>query len=228
MRLVRFFLILSVLIASTAIGGEKPVPPDTRGLTTLYGRFAFAHGCPVAPDLMLTNAHVADVFPTVPEFPLVGYRFQNAFDVGVLSPEAAAGDSDVALMRPSVPLTFWYPIAKEAPRPGDFVWFENYDWSSEDRALERVLVRAEVTRHEAGALVYRQEGDNGSSGGCVLNSRDEVIGLNEGALALRNAKASGVAVGLWEPWWVWPEGKEPAPAPVPPPVEKPAQKENGQ
>jgi len=200
MRILRFLLILSVLIVSTAIGGDKPKAPNTDGIAALYGRFAHGHACPVAADALLTGAHVADIFPTVPEFPYVPYRFQNVYDAGRMVPVNVSVAEDIAVYRPLEPLHFWYEIASAAPQPGEHVWFVGYSWRDTKRAFERVVIDAEVTRVIAGALIYKPSGENGSSGSCVLNSAGLVVAINEGAVFLDNRTTVGVAVGVWGAW----------------------------
>lgn len=198
----------AVLLAATVLADE-PKTPNLDGVVSLYGRFAaLAHGCPVGENLILTGAHVTDIFPSELNMPLFGYRFESAYDAGLLIPDAVYSSADLALAHADTPLHFWYQIATEAPKPGDYVWFVGYSWKNRKEVLSRTATRSKVVRSMAGSLSYEPAGVPGSSGSCVLNEKGEVVAINVGRLVLEDRSAVGIGVAVWPPWFEVPKDKE--------------------
>ena len=195
---------LLALLAMVAAGDSQRVP-DTSKILSLSGRMSAAHGCPVAPWLVVSNAHVFDFVPTNTEFPLISYRAESPSWSGEVKGIWTSWAADYALGAPSTDLPGFYPLAKEAPKPGERLWWIGYDWKNTRRAFERKVMSGEVVRDFAGSIVIDEKTFPGSSGSCVLNANGEAVGIIMGTMELDNSDVVTVAVGLWGPWFTFPD-----------------------
>jgi len=197
-KLLRIFGLL-VLTAST-LTAEEQKAPDTGGILSLFGRFSFAHGCPIATDRVLTNAHVLDLRPFDRDIPLFPYRFQSDTEQGQLIGLGASTREDLAWATPTPLLSFFYPLATDAPAVGDTLYWLSYDRSNRKKGLTRKPLSGKVLRTIVGHIVLDTPTPPGSSGSCVLNSRGEVVGLIAWGLDMENTEELTVAVGVWSGW----------------------------
>ena len=190
--------------AALSVVGEPKVA-DTSKVVSLTGRTGAAHGCPVAPWLLVSSAHVFDVAPNDPNFPLVPYRGQNPYWEGEAKGVWASWTADMAFAVPDRDFPTWYEVAKEAPRVGERVWWLGYDWKNPRRAFERKVFNGVVIRTQAGMLIVDEQAIQGSSGSCVLDADSHVVGIIMGTMGMENSESVTVIVGLWGHWFKMPE-----------------------
>jgi S1-C subfamily serine protease len=211
-------VVLAIVLGGCAHGQLVPAATVTtpaeiearRGvddMLSVIGRFTIAHACPVETAggrFLLTNAHVVDERPfdaTIGAFPV---RWSDGSgNEGLAVPERVLVSVDLAFLHvteSSGPIARWYPIAAFAPSTGDRVSVLGYRWEGRDHVLEQRRVTAKVTRVVAGHAVYDEGARPGSSGSCVLNDRDEVVGVNAWQIPAGLGEAVGVAVGIWGIW----------------------------
>ena len=192
-------LTAALLLLATSLSAGEQVP-NTGNILSLFGRFTFAHGCPIAADRVLTNAHVLDLRPFDREMPLFPYRFQSDTQEGLVIGMGASVREDLAWAVPTPPLSFFYPLASNAPAVGETLYWLSYDRSNRKKGLTRKPLSGKVLRVVVGHIILDTETPPGSSGSCVLNSRGEVVGLIAWGLEMDNTEELTVAVGTWSDW----------------------------
>lgn len=171
--------------------------PDLSGMLLLTNGAANAHGCPVAMDLAFTNRHVAEA--------------GSQWTWGVGDGEAAHGLVNVTTTQAFrdfatvVPVTAqrfpkWYPITDRAPKVGEKLWLVQYNWDNPKKAFEAEVSDIEVMRIFNGQVIFHPAGKSGSSGGCVLNERGEIVAINSAGHPLEDKSEVGIGVGLWGDW----------------------------
>ena len=210
----RALLLALALSAAPLLAGEAP---DTSRILSVVGRFTVAHACPVAPDVVLSNAHVFDLRPFDPQIPPFPYRFEGGGVTGWLHPNKVFSDIDLGTAVPTVPVQY-YPIATQPPTPGEQMWWVAYDWRKK-HAFEQKVLTGKVVRVIAGAIVLDQDTPQGSSGSCILNAKGEVVGLIAWSFAMDDQQGDlAVGVGIWGYIPPTPEEAPPQtpPAPQPP------------
>lgn len=169
---------------------------------TVMGRHvAGCHACPVGPSRALTAAHCVDPSPLDPDVP-----FETLWGE---SPNGWAGEleavngirgMDLATLRPAdTPFASWYTRRVGPPPRGEAVTVVGFSRDKRD-PLGRRVVRGEVTSAVAHHLALSAFAGFGSSGGCVLDSRGELVGIVSAAMAVGKGvdeKYATVAVGVW-------------------------------
>lgn len=195
------FLVPLLLAVPLYAGDKEVVAPNTDGILSLFGRFSFAHGCPVSADRVLTNAHVLDIRPFDRDMPLFPYRYESGrSEVGHIIGDGASSREDLAWATPKPHLKFFYPIAPQGPSVGETLFWVGYDRRNKKNSLSRKLFRGKVLRVIAGQIVLDEPTTPGSSGSCVLNERGEVVGLIEWGIEMENGEELTVAVGVFGDW----------------------------
>ena len=195
----KLLTVILLLLATTLTAGEQPAP-NLGGILSLFGRFSFAHGCPIAADRVLTNSHVLDIRPFDREMPLFPYRFQSNTEHGQIVGIEASAREDLAWAVPTPPLSFFYPLAAVAPEIGETLYWVGYDHRNRKNGLARKSLSGKVLRVVVGHIIFDTSTPHGSSGSCVLNSRGEVVGLIAWGLYMDNSEELAVAVGTWGDW----------------------------
>lgn len=173
-----------------------------RGSLRLIGRFNAGHACAIGPRLALTNGHIVDIRPFdvgVAPFPFVWSDGTGASGFLVPLRGGLERARDLASVEPFGEGTFphYLPLASEAPKPGDRVFFLGYDWTNRKRALGDEVIEAKVTRVVALHLVFVPSGQPGSSGSCIVNEAGEVVAINEGGYPADDGETVGIAIGVW-------------------------------
>ncbi len=189
-------LLVAVFIATATVASA-----DSIAVLAVSSRVGFGQACAIAPDLVLTAAHVVDPHEDNPAAPLVRLRF-SAEDgtVGTLTPIAVDNASDVALLRPSVPLKHYHHLAAAAPWPGDTLHWFGYDWNRRRDIAKREKHEGKVLRVVAGHIWLEQESPPGVSGSCAENDRDEIVGIIWLGHRTFDEREAIVAVALFGPW----------------------------
>lgn len=165
----------------------KPQPPDLSRIITFVGADALAHGCPVAPNVAITARHVAvshndSLFsPAGPS----AYAFSSGEVVGYARYLRESPSLDLAMMLLGNTVEP-YPIA-EGVSVGEVVWLVDFDRHSE-RPFQPIPVEAKVVTILPHHILLSDFGQPGSSGGCVLNAKGEVVGIYVAYIKLDDLK----------------------------------------
>ena len=186
---------------------EKPerlvIEPNTNGVLRLIGRWASAHGCPV-DGIILTAAHVNNLFygTTNMNTILVGYQWEDGDgNKGMLSGASASLFRDLGLMNLESGEPRYYRHAPKEPSPGDALFWLEYNDDTPENLYTRRVGRGSLLRNVSGHLLLDKGPTKGASGSCVLNSKDEVVGVVARIRTTKNKKAVGVAVSVAGFWW---------------------------
>jgi V8-like Glu-specific endopeptidase len=213
----------SILVAVLSLSGAVAFA-DSAAVLAVSSRNGFAQACAIGPDLVLTAAHVVDPQPDDPSAPAIRTRFEaEDGTVGTLTPIAIDTASDMALLRPSVPLTHFHVLAPEAPAVGDLLHWYGYDWGKRSNVARREKHEGKVARVVAGQIWIDQDSPTGTSGSCAENARDEVVGIIWAGRALNDEREATAAVAVFGPWRAEVERMQAkaTPAPEPPPATEP-------
>lgn len=209
--MVRSFIavVVSLLLIAPAPLFSKGDAPDLTKILRVIGRHGMGHACPIAPRIAITAAHVVDVRP-FENVPLFGGRFEQIAGLaGIFEAASVSQASDLAVLSVNQDVR-WYPIAREAPKAGDTLWWVGYDWSNQKDAMRPVHFEQTVTRVIAGHIVFDKATLQGSSGSCVVNAVGEVVGVIAFGMKVGEPMPLGnglfkqdeicVAVGVWGDW----------------------------
>jgi len=151
------------------------------GVLRLIGRFSTAHACPYGDGrYALTAAHVIDPRPFDLSVPAFAVRWSDGDGhSGVAEPVVIFRSSDLAVIEREdrQPFSRAYPLARAKPFSGDKVFILAYDQDSKVAALSPHLVEGSVLRVVADNLILDENSKPGSSGGCVLNDKGEIVGI---------------------------------------------------
>lgn len=175
--------------------------PDLGRVLRVVGRFGMAHACPIAEDVVLTNAHVVDPRPFDPQIGLYGMRFEtiNGRTNGMLIPRVASTAEDIAVATVTSPVEP-YPIAAEMPKLGDRLWWAEYDYSKSKYMLRPQIRSGEVVTSFAGIVLVNASAVNGSSGSCALNENSEVVGIISFGMMSDSGREVTIALVVVPPW----------------------------
>lgn len=190
------FMTLLALMLLLLSGPPKEI--DTSGVAAIFGRFSMGHGCPIGPDTMYTAAHVVSPAP-FSDFGTPPVRWSMKGSAGIAYVQEIDPSADLALLKSVQAFPKWYKIAEDPPKVEDRVAVVGYDFSRPSKAFMDKIFLFKVTWVVAGHLLYDGSGEAGSSGSCVLNENDEVVGINIGYTIMNNLKKAGMGVGLWKP-----------------------------
>lgn len=172
----------------------------TRTTLRLIGRFNAGHACVLGPRFALTNAHVVDQRPFDQSVALSPFSWSDGDGhAGFLVPVSTERIRDLGTLQPlreADVFPHYLPVAAEAPKPGDRVYFLGYDWGSKKAAMGPDVVEARVTRIVALHVLFVPSGKPGSSGSCLVNEAGEVVAINEGGFDTDDGEA-GISIGVW-------------------------------
>jgi hypothetical protein len=172
--------------------------PDLSGMLRLTNGSGLAHACPTSMDRAFTNRHVVQGGTQ-----WIWGTGDGELSHGIAEVEGLASQiRDLAVVKPISEMRFphWYPLAKEAPKVGDKVYFVGYEFKNEKEAFGPKRFTGVVTRLFNGHLIFKSNGQPGSSGSCVLNEAGETVAINQGGRTTENNGQAGLGVGVWGNW----------------------------
>jgi hypothetical protein len=196
---------LAVLLSGCAsIGGLLPGSRDRSAAPNLSGSivlmrsgewgFGLAHGCMVSEDMVLTARHVALHYDGRIELPL-SYSIEIGGQRGVVRLERSYDDLDLAVMRvygAAIPQSF-YKMAGKPLAEGDTVWVRDFD-RDEKMAMKPKDVEATIKTILPQHAILSGWAQPGASGGCVLNSDGDLVGIYTAIIFLADGKSSNSKV----------------------------------
>ena len=184
---------------------SSPDFPSMAGVVNLIGRESdSAHGCAISPTVVVTNMHVTG------ENGENVYRYStNEGQEGILAPSMVVLSADLATLTPKAggPLKTLARVAANAPAVGSELFWVGYDWDTRPGMFARTNHHGKVSRVVAGLIVIDAETPAGTSGGCVINSAGETVGVIAwGRRGEQDHKEATIAVGIYGDWTPRPKG----------------------
>lgn len=157
---------------------------------------SIAHACPISKTEAITNRHViGQGEPAAWRSPLDG----SGGNLTILYADARF---DIVVVKSDVPFPYWAPLSTQLPKRGDKVRMLGYDTDRLGKPPKEV--EAKVTGYLAGQILFDASSGPGSSGGCVINSSGELVGIHWGAYGPSSAR-DNAAFSIFPPWWPIPE-----------------------
>lgn len=205
-------LLLLFLTGCASVGGPSVVvpkadkwAPDTSGIARVIG-YTIASACPVmVPEegpwyYALTAGHVmASSGPfgmSDTHDAMWSNRDSSAW--GVLTAHSPISKArDLIWVKSDRPFPKAYPIAKDAPLPKESLWVTGYDWRNESDAFAERVWKVETLRIVATHIIFKPSVDGGTSGDCVLNDKEEVVGIMAFGKGVGIGGEVGGVVGVW-------------------------------
>jgi S1-C subfamily serine protease len=174
-------------------------------IVALWTKETLGHACPINSTDALTADHVAlkEMFLNGSEakfapFVVWGDELGNT---GTAQWQWSDKRRDLSLIRTVVntpPFTAYLRRAADLPAIGSKVYVVGYDFKTVapgTGGLGDYTMEATVTGIRAGVLVYGSTPGGGSSGGCVLNARGEIVAVNVAMIA-----GEGLGLLVVGPW----------------------------
>lgn len=196
--------------ALRAVGLRPPAPSlvvdttvDTDGVMRLFGRWGYAHACPV-DGLVLTAAHVVNPFYRTLGLNtlLFGYNWSDMDGRrGYLDGYSASTRRDLGEMLVVAGEPRYYSRATSEPQPGETLWWLEYNFADIPNAFAAKREQTTLIRLVAGHLITHPEPTYGASGSCLLNSENEVVGIIVKRPKMDDGEFVGVVVSIFGPWW---------------------------
>lgn len=186
-------LLLPLLLGCTSAGHLRKLA-DTSGVVPVFGYDTGAHICPISEDTALTARHVV-----VPDSPLEKIK-DLTWEGGVVKPSKVSSLQDIAVVTTDGlhPFSKYYPLAEAMPTVGDVVCLVNFNFDDVDHAYAEAPYCTTISNMVAQHIILKQGGTPGSSGGCVINTKGELVGINVWYREMdKDSKKAGVVVGAW-------------------------------
>ncbi len=210
--MTRAWLVALGAILLTACGVAAPPPQvtpttptpapkpklETRGFLPFITNFGLAQICPVGEYLALTARHVGTAEKGNGAIERVsGFWSAPTGEHGIGWALDYDYRRDVAIMQSSVAFPHVYAVAGEPPAIKSKVTIAGYEYRPGRVPLMARYITTEVINIVATHLVLEEAGVQGFSGSCVLNARNEVVGVYFGTIGLDAGREAGVAAGVW-------------------------------
>ena len=180
--------VLSAVVLATSLGCAARGATITAGLPTetdfvpyamqLAGLVSLSSACPIKKDVY-TASHVVLPWMEAATFQELGYSWSTPSGLrGYLNPLSTGTHRDLSTMELAMSndLPKFWKAAAALPSEGDRVRWVEYDESPEAQ-LAPVQREAHVLRTIGGYVQFDVEPAAGSSGGCLWNDSDEVVGV---------------------------------------------------
>jgi hypothetical protein len=175
----------------------KPEPPASY-VTPVSAQSGDAHVCPIDPHRAMTAFHVAyqrnpftgEITPR----PMV-FADADGKPVTVLA-ELYDTRRDLAIVATyGGAFPGWYTVSNDIPKVGDKIWLQGYDLPSgmTTKRFEASVLSSNV----AGNIRFRGNAEAGSSGSCIANEENELVGINTSLYIYRkpNSLAEPILIG---------------------------------
>lgn len=152
--------------------------------------------CPVSASVALTAGHVIDPRPFDPNTPLSYGYWSDPTDPearhGEFAPLGRSKTRDLGMIGGKFPA--WFTIASTAPKVGDWLTVQGFDWRKKSRVFAPRSWRVK-TQYRAGQMLSVSENsDVGSSGACVLNETGEVVGIMAWNFSAEDGDRAGIVL----------------------------------
>lgn len=166
---MRTLLAIFFLTGSAAVANDPPV----MSIPVSHFRGA-AHICPIGDNEALTARHVATIQVSSDPRDLAVSPLRFGKD-GIAAANNWSKILDIAHLQTDRKLPYYFPIAKESAKVDDKVTITGYN---NDKGYLQENKEAKVLNIQAGLLIYNSTPGPGSSGSCVFNEKNEVVGVN--------------------------------------------------
>lgn len=174
------------------------VQPDTSAILLLDARLSFAEACPISEHFALTAAHVIDPDPLDKDSLLVGSRFVSGNNnIGVVFPVGVSLFSDLGLLYSAQPFREVYRVSASPPAKGDEITYVYREFDSKKKFFERKTKTVKVHEVQGGTIISDDQLELGSSGSCVLNKDNEIVGI---VAKVWLSMDRGFIIGIWGDW----------------------------
>lgn len=189
-------LVVSSLSCAPLTSTIEKVKPSTEATVQIINdNFLGASACPISAEYALTAKHVAedrDSYLSEPK-PSVGWFEDRQGNTGVIEAVDRYRGVDLALMRGD--FKSWVSIATEFPKPGDTVYWVEFNFDNEKDAYAWKDREATVTVVKARHIQFRPKANPGASGSCLLNQNGELVGIVIRGISTKDGGMIGQAVG---------------------------------
>jgi len=182
---------------------QQEEPARTK-IVPVAGRTSDAHVCPTSKNTAMTAWHVAfEVNPRTWEIRPRYLMFTGKDGKpGTLVPKMWDPRRDLAVMV-AIGAEFpgWYGFAEEIPKAGDKVKVSGY--IMKEGMAQGIGEYTVLTPNIAGQIRYSGSPMGGSSGSCILNKEDEIVGINtayyasSGGIDITIVGSGWLVVGPW-------------------------------
>ncbi len=179
LAIVAIGIIVAVGCARSHPSEPKPELDGVVAILRISTPYGLGHACPVSETSAYTARHVVKPLHGNPEYSVGVTWTDGDGHSGYAKPFGTDMVRDVAYITPLNDGKFphAFETATEAPVVGDKLKILGYNYEESKAFLYEKLVVATVTNNVAGLIVMKGNPDHGSSGGCVLNSKNELVGI---------------------------------------------------
>ena len=146
------------------------------------GRFDIGSGVGVAPDVVLTNAHLINDPAT-----FVTQRDENVLSTSRVAP--ARKGLDLAVVVTNGPDVTTVALAPRDPEPGEQVTMVGYPWGQ--RTITNARIEGTLVRGDTTVLRFSPEPHPGQSGSPLIDAEGRLVGI---AFADETAGGQGLAI----------------------------------
>ena len=179
-------------------GGVRPISPSL----VMIGKNGLAHACAV-DGYILTAAHVAFARYPTGAVEAQGYVYTQGPRKGTVYGYVEAISRDLAVMvNDGGDEPVYRPRAAVGPSIGDEVSWVQYNLT--DNPLHQETARGKITEVGPGHFVFSPEPLPGASGGCLLDSSGNVLGVLIWTIGVDPANARGIGATITGDWWPTP------------------------
>jgi hypothetical protein len=185
--------LFTILIASPAPARAAEKPSTSSPAVRLIGDGFLAQGCPIGPTTLLTARHVAAPRSSGSTRRVAAIWQDGSGHMGTAWAEDYDIRRDLAVMRSDVAFERVVGLAAAPPAIGEKLTLFVYDGP-----LVAKPVSVMVENVVAGHVIVTAKARPGSSGGCVLNTRGELVAIVSGQLDI-DGSPFGLTVGVWGP-----------------------------